>query len=188
MIEDIIKLDHQLFQFINTDLSNAFFDWLMPILRNKLVWIPLYIFMIVFAIKTYKVKGFYLILFLIAAVGIADFGSASIIKPFFNRTRPCNQTSLKNQVILRVPCGSGKSFPSSHASDHFAIAFFVITIFRKKLKYIPLIFTIWAAAICFAQVYVGVHFPIDVTAGMLFGSIIGYLIAKLFLKYIPISI
>ena len=84
MIQEIIKLDHQLFHAINTGLSNVFFDWLMPILRNKLVWIPLYVFIIFFTIKNYKLKGLYLVLFLAAAAGIADFGSASIIKPFFN--------------------------------------------------------------------------------------------------------
>jgi undecaprenyl-diphosphatase len=84
-----------------------------------------------------------------------------------------------------VNCGSGKSFPSTHASDHFSIAIFLVVIFRKKWKYLVAIAVFWAAIICFAQVYVGVHFPVDITVGALFGSLIGYLMAKLFLRYVP---
>ncbi|WP_017258695.1 phosphatase PAP2 family protein [Pedobacter arcticus] len=185
MLEEIIRLDHQLFQAINTGLGNAFFDWLMPIMRNKYTWIPLYIGIIFFAIKAYKVKGLYFVIFLAATVGIADFGSASIIKPIFKRDRPCNEVAFQPVVLSRVPCGSGKSFPSTHASDHFSIAIFLVVIFRKKWKYITAIAIFWAAIICFAQVYVGVHFPIDVMVGALFGSAIGYLVAKIFLKYVP---
>lgn len=185
MLDEIIRLDHQLFQAINTGLSNAFFDWLMPILRNKYTWIPLYIAIIVFAIRAYKVKGLYFVIFLAATVGMADFGSASIIKPLVKRDRPCNELAFQSQVISRVPCGSGKSFPSTHASDHFSIALFLVVIFRKKWRYFTAIALFWAAIISFAQVYVGVHFPVDITVGMLFGSLIGFLMAKLFLKYVP---
>lgn len=188
MLEELIKLDQQLFHAINTGLSNAFFDGLMPILRNKYTWVPLYIFFIAYAIKTYRQKGLYLILFFAATVGIADFGSASVFKPAFNRSRPCNDIKIQQTMILRVPCGNGKSFPSTHASDHFAIAIFLVVVFYKKWKPIIPIAIIWAASICFAQVYVGVHYPFDVTFGMLFGSSIGFLMAKLFIKIIPISI
>lgn len=186
MIEEIIKFDQQLFHAINTGLSNVFFDWLMPILRNKYTWVPLYILIIAFAIKTYKLKGLYLVLFLAATVGIADFGSSGILKPTFNRVRPCNDIEIQKTVITRVPCGLGKSFPSTHASDHFAIAIFLIMIFYKKWKPIIPIAIIWAFLICFAQVYVGVHYPVDVTFGMLFGSLIGFLMAKLFNKKISL--
>ena len=187
MIEDFLKLDQQLFHAINTGLSNVFFDWLMPILRNKYTWVPLYIFIIAFAIKTYKLKGLYLTLFLAVTVGIADFGSSSILKPTFNRLRPCNDIEIQKTVIARVPCGLGKSFPSTHASDHFAIAIFLIMIFYKKWKPIISIAIIWAFLICFAQVYVGVHYPFDVIVGMLFGSLIGFFMAKLFIKNITLS-
>ena len=187
MIEDFLKLDQQLFHAINTGLSNAFFDWLMPILRNKYTWIPLYIFIVAFAVKTYKLKGLYFALFLAATAGIADFGSSSILKPTFNRVRPCNDIEIQKTVITRVPCGLGKSFPSTHASDHFAIAIFLIMIFYKKWKPIISIAIIWAFMICFAQVYVGVHYPFDVIVGMMFGSLIGFCMAKLFNKNITLS-
>ncbi|WP_026904797.1 phosphatase PAP2 family protein [Pedobacter glucosidilyticus] len=187
MIEQLVQLDHQLFFAINKGLSNPVFDFLMPILRNKYTWIPLYLAIIFFATKWYKMKGLYLVIFLAITVSIADFGSASILKSAFKRVRPCNNIELKEQVISRVPCGSGLSFPSTHATDHFAIALFLITIFRKRWKYTLATGLIWAASIAIAQVYVGVHFPIDITAGALLGSFIGFGIAKLYQKYFALS-
>ena len=84
MIEELIKIDQQLFHVINTASSNTFFDCLMPILRNKYTWIPLYIIIIGFALKTFKLKGLYFLIFLAAAAGMADYGSASVLKPTFN--------------------------------------------------------------------------------------------------------
>ena len=184
MIEQLTQLDHQIFFAINNGLSNAFFDFLMPILRNKLTWIPLYALIVFFAIKWYKLKGLYLLLFLGATVGMADYGSASILKPSFERIRPCNNELIKERVISRVPCGSGLSFPSTHASDHFAIAIFFITIFYRRWKPVIPIGLIWAGSICLAQVYVGVHFPADVTVGMLFGSLLAFFVASVFKRYI----
>jgi membrane-associated phospholipid phosphatase len=188
MINELIKIDQQIFEAINIGFGNLFFDWLMPILRNKLTWIPLYLFIIGFALKTYKVKGLYLILFFATTVGIADYGSSSLLKPTFNRIRPCNDTDMQNHIISRVPCGSGKSFPSSHATDHFAIAIFLIIIFAKKWNFVLPACLVWASSICFAQVYVGVHYPIDVFVGAIFGSLVGFAGARLFLKFIPLNI
>lgn len=186
MIEQIIQLDHQLFFAINNGLSNFFFDWLMPILRNKYVWIPLYIFIIAFSIKKYKIKGVYLVLFLSATAGFADFTSAKVMKPAFERLRPCNDEALKDRVIARVGCGSGKSFPSTHATDHFAIAVFLISIFYKRWRPMLSLGILWAASISFAQVYVGVHFPLDITVGALYGSLIGYIFASLYNRYVQL--
>lgn len=183
MIDSILHFDQEIFFFINKTLGNPIFDWIMPILRNKYVWIPLYIAIIAFSISRYRLKGLYLILFLSATVGFADFTSAKILKPTFERVRPCNDETIKDMVNARVGCGSGKSFPSTHATDHFAIAVFLIVIFRRMWKPITVIALIWAGLISFAQIYVGVHYPIDVTVGAIYGSLIGFLFAKLYNRY-----
>lgn len=182
MLQEIIKLDHQLFYAINTGLSNLVFDWLMPILRNRYTWIPLYFFIVYYLIKNLKIKGLYLSLTLIACFAFADFTSASLIKKAIKRPRPCNEITFKSQVIMRVNCGSGFSFPSTHATDHFAIALFLVCVFKNNNKYVSIALISWAFLIAFAQVYVGVHFPIDVICGAIYGAIIGCAFA-LFFKY-----
>jgi membrane-associated phospholipid phosphatase len=185
MPEYLLQFDRHIFHLINHDLSNAFFDVIMPVLRNRLVWIPLYIFIFVFCLWRYKRQGLTIIILLALTFGVADFGSATIIKSAYKRTRPCNDIALKTTIISRVPCGTGYSFPSTHASDHFAIAVFLSMAFYKHYKWILPTLLMWAAAISFAQVYVGVHYPIDVTTGAIYGTLVGLLFGWVLKKLQP---
>src|SRR5690606_41930397 len=118
MFEYLNELDKVIFLSINQGLSNYFFDFLMPILRNPYTWAPLYLFFLIFAIKHYKKKGFIMILFFLMTFGLGDFFSASVIKPSVMRVRPCNEVLIKEQVKVRVRFGSGYSMPSSHATHN----------------------------------------------------------------------
>jgi membrane-associated phospholipid phosphatase len=185
MLDQLLQLDRHLFHIINHDLSNPFFDWLMPLMRNPKFWIPLYLFIIIFSIWRYKKQGVILIVMLFLAVGFADFTSASIIKKNVDRARPCRDQVVSPTVISRVPCGTGYSFPSTHATDHFAIAVFLSRLFFKRWKWVLPATLLWAAIICFAQVYVGVHFPLDVTCGAIYGALVGCLFAWGFRRLQP---
>lgn len=185
MLERLIHYDQELFLLINQVFSNLFFDWLMPILRNPYTWAPLYLFLIIFLIRNYKKKGIVMLVFFIMTFALADSISSSLIKPEVMRIRPCNDVVFKDQIKLRVRCGSGYSFPSSHATNHFALGMFLLVIFRKRWKPIIWLSLGWAASISFAQIYVGVHYPIDILAGAVLGSIIGIFTATIFLYFQP---
>ena len=185
MPDYLLQLDRHLFYFINHDLANPFFDWIMPYLRNPKFWIPLYIFIIGFCIWKFKRQGIIIIILLALSAGFADFTSASIIKPLVKRARPCRDPVVSKTDIERVDCGPAYSFPSTHATDHFAMAFFLIIVFHKKWRWIWLWAILWAGTISFAQVYVGVHFPVDVFCGALYGIFVGWLFSVLFRKLQP---
>lgn len=185
MLDQLTQLDQNLFIAINNGLSNPFFDWLMPLLRNKYFWSPLYLFIVVFLLKNYKRQGFILLVFFLVTFAVADYFSASVIKPAVERLRPCNDPALKAEVISLVRCGSGFSFPSAHASNHFALGMFLITVFYRKWKWILPLALLWAFSISFAQVYVGVHYPLDVIVGGILGCMIGYVIGTVFLSIYP---
>jgi membrane-associated phospholipid phosphatase len=182
MPDFLLQFDRHLFYFINHDLANPFFDWIMPWLRNPKFWIPLYLFIIAFCIWKYKKTGVIIIVLMALSAGFADFTSASIIKPIVKRVRPCHDQVVSQTDILRVGCGPAYSFPSTHATDHFAMAFFLILLFHKKWRWIWLWAILWAGTISFAQVYVGVHFPVDVICGAVYGVLVGCLFAMLFKK------
>ena len=183
MPDQLLQLDRYLFHFVNHGLANPFFDLIMPYLRNPKFWIPLYLFIISFCIWKFKKQGLLIIIFLALCAGFADRTSAGIIKPLIKRTRPCrNLVDLKTDME-RVNCGTGYSFPSTHATDHFAMAFFLILLFYKKWKWIWFWGILWAGVISFAQVYVGVHYPIDVIGGAIYGMIVGWLFLWLFKKF-----
>ncbi len=185
MLNQLLQFDRHLFYLINNGLSNSVFDWLMPIIREPKVWVPLYVFIFCFCIYRYKKTGWYIIILLALTFGVADSGSAGLGKHLIKRVRPCHEPSLSKTIITRIPCGSGYSLPSAHASNHFAIAVFLSMVFYRRWRWIWLIAIFWAAAISFAQVYVGVHYPIDVIAGALYGALTGSLFALLFKKLQP---
>lgn len=184
----IIEIDEWLFQLINQDLHNAVLDYIMPYWRNKYFWIPFYVALAVFLVAKFKARGAYLIVGLLVAVSIADSVSSHVVKQQVQRVRPCNQEELKDEVQLLIRCGTGYSFTSSHATNHFAIAvFLILTLGRiyRKIKW-PLLF--WAATIALGQVYVGVHFPLDIIAGGLLGSLIGWGVAKIYHRFPGIAL
>lgn len=186
MIETITQLDKSLFFLINGEWTGSFLDWIMPLLRDKYFWTPIYVFLVVFFLSQYKWKGFALIGFVLLAFGIADFTSASIIKPMVERLRPCNDLDLAGQIRVLVDCGTGFSFVSSHASNHFAISFLLISLYYRRWKWIfPLCF-LWAFMVSYAQIYVGVHFPVDILGGALLGTAVGLLVGQLEKRFYPV--
>lgn len=180
--------DATLFQIVNAGMSNALFDTVLPWCRERWFWAPAYVFMTAFTVLNFGKRGWLVMLGLIIAVGVADFTSSSIIKKNVQRLRPCNEPALEAVVVERVPCGGGYSFTSSHAANHFAAAFYVIGMFGALARWIRPVVVGWAALIAFSQVYVGVHYPFDVTVGAVLGMGIGSAVARLFKKWDKVGI
>lgn len=178
---NIIQWDIALFEWINNDLSSVFLDFLLPWMREPYFWVPMYIFIIAFVFFNFGLKAYWFVLFLILTAGSADMISSRPIKKTIKRLRPCNTEQV--HVIQRVQCGSGYSFTSSHATNHFAVATFLVFTLGQTFKKIKPWLWGWASIIAFSQVYVGVHFPLDVFAGGILGIIIGKVYALLFDKY-----
>ena len=182
MLEQLLQFDRHLFHIINYGMTNPFFDWIMPWLRTPKFWIPLYVFIVGFCLWRYGKKGIIIIALIACSAGFADFTSASIVKPLVHRLRPCRDPITSLTDVERVTCGSGYSFPSTHATDHFAMAIFMILVFCVRWRWICFWGILWAGSISFAQIYVGVHYPIDVFCGTLYGSFVGWLFYILFKK------
>jgi membrane-associated phospholipid phosphatase len=181
-------LDYTIWYHLNATWHNAFLDAVVPYLRNQWTWAPLYLFLLVFMLQNFGWRGFIWCLIFLATFGISDQLSAHWLKPIFNRIRPCNDPALSQIVHIIVPCGSGKSFPSSHAANHFSLGIFMAITLKPYVKRVFWYAFLWAAAISYAQVYVGVHFPMDVFFGGLLGALVGYFTGKTFNKFVPLSL
>lgn len=180
MLDTILEWDQWLFHLINYDWHNGFLDQMMPYWREKKFWIPMYVVLAAFVIYKFRWKGFYYILAAVLTIGIADPVSSQLIKKNVQRDRPCRAADLEKEVKLLVPCGGGYSFTSSHATNHFALgAFLFLTVGRLFGRWRWLLL-LWAASISFGQVYVGVHYPLDVTVGGLIGASIGWVVYALY--------
>lgn len=174
MLETLLHWDVALFQLINGSLSNPVFDVLLPWCRERWFWAPLYLFVVAFIFVNVQNRPWLIIFGLLLTVGLTDFTSSTLIKKNIHRLRPCNDPEMVDKVQLRVPCGGGYSFTSSHAANHFAIAVFLIGIFGGQVRWLCPAGLCWAGLISFSQVYVGVHYPIDILCGALVGSTIGW--------------
>lgn len=181
LLEKIKDLDYKLFSKINGDWHNSFFDAFFPFTRDALFWAPFYFFLVLFVTINFKKYGWLWALFLILNVFLSDYVSSTLIKENFFRLRPCRDPAIADQVRFLVQtCGLNSSFTSSHAVNHFAAAMFIFTTLKQKVsKWWALIF-LWAFIPCYAQIYVGVHFPGDIVAGILVGLMLGYFMAYLF--------
>jgi membrane-associated phospholipid phosphatase len=178
LLIDIQSFDIQLFKNINHDWTNSFFDNVLPFVRESVIWTPLYLFLVAFAWQNFGKQGWYFILFAVLTVVISNFISSDLIKNWVNRPRPCRTPGLDHHLLLNR-CPISGSFTSSHATNHFAMAMFLFQTLRFTVKW-AWVFFIWAFIIIYAQVYVGVHFPVDVIAGALLGSFIGHTMAMVF--------
>lgn len=177
--------DTQLLLKINTEWTNPLLDSIYPWYREANAWVPLYLFLIVFAIMNFKAKALPWILFAVLTATLTDQLSSSFIKNLVERPRPCREELLIGQVRLILNnCSGGYSFPSSHATNHFGFAMFLFLTLRPIMKKWSYVFFIWAATIAYGQVYVGVHYPLDIVAGTLLGCLIGYFTGTYFNKRI----
>jgi len=72
--------------------------------------------------------------------------------------------------LVKDYCGGQFGFISSHSSNSFALAVFLIGILGKKFKYFSVLILVWAVLVSYSRIYLGVHYPGDVVVGGIFGS------------------
>lgn len=175
--------DQRLFIELNSMHTNSFFDSLMPFLRNGPNWYPLYVFLGAFVLLNFRSRGGWWILFFISTIAITDMTGTYIFKHNVERLRPCADPDFFFHVRLLVDrCSGGYSFVSNHAANHFGMATFLFLTFKPVMKRWSWIFFLWAALIAYAQVYVGVHYPLDVLSGAIIGILAGTLTGFVFNK------
>ena len=174
MIEALDNLDKQLFYFLN-GLHHASLDPLMFAISGKILWIPLYIFLVYLIVKEWKKRWYVPLLAVGLAIGASDIICSQVLKPTTERLRPTRDPEMQDKVHkVNGYRGGMYSFASSHASISFAISLFFHFLFRRKHSWTWLLF-IWAIIVAYSRIYLGVHFPGDIIAGALIGMGFGWL-------------
>lgn len=179
MIEQIIQWDKELLVALNGS-SSLFLDGIMMTITKTSTWLPLFACLLYAVLRNNKWRGSLLIILMIVLlVTLADQFSSSFCKPFFHRLRPSREPDLANVIDLvnDYRCGL-YGFISSHAANTFSVSVFFILLMRKWKA--GLLLLLWACLSSYSRMYLGVHYPLDILAGTLWGVTCGFLVYALY--------
>lgn len=171
MIEWLKQLDTALFYLLNRDIQNTLLDIVMPVISGR-SYIIIFPFLVFFLIKEKK-NGVIILVLSVVSVIAAD-GAGNALKHIIGRARPCN--ALEN-VHLLYGCSKSFSMPSNHSVNAFAFVTPFLAMTKDRVKYI---FLFVAVLVAFARVYVGVHYPFDITVGAAVGALLSLFVICLF--------
>ena len=115
-----------------------------------------------------KQKKWRAIFALVLSIAISDLMVVRVLKPMVGRVRPCHTLQ---DIEAPLGCGPGKSFPSAHSSNGFAVCVTAAAHIPYGYYFLLPI----AAGVAWSRVALGVHYPSDILFGALFGSLFAFL-------------
>jgi undecaprenyl-diphosphatase len=184
ILDYIVNKDISLFIYLN-NLGSVHWDEFWLFVTNKFTSIPLYIILLFLAYKQFGLKKMMIVLlFALLLVAFSD-QTANLFKYSFKRLRPCHNNDIASIIrIVKEGCGGLYGYFSGHAINSMGIAVFFGLLLKNKYKFLLTILIVWAVIIAYSRIYVGVHYPLDVLTGMLFGLVYGYIFYKLFTYFL----
>ena len=171
MLDQLLEWDIALFLFLN-GLGTSFFDPFWMLMTHKATNFAVYLVLLFWF---YRFKGMKQTLFLLLSVGALILVTDQITNVFkngFERLRPCHNLEVQDVMrLVKSGCGGLYSYFSGHASNSFALATYFSILFSARFPKLKFVLFLIAACIAYSRVYVGVHFPLDIVSGAVFGTL-----------------
>lgn len=183
LIEKLVRLDQQLFVSLQA-YDAPWLDACMVFVTNKYNWAPAYLLLLGWMAYNYRKAAIFLVLQLLAGIGLADYLASGICKPFFARLRPCHDPAVQEYIRELVGCGGQFGFVSSHASTSAALAL-GLSLLLPKYRVLQAIAWVWAFVYSYSRIHVGVHYPADVVGGWLIGWFSAFVAVWLVNRFFP---
>jgi len=179
MLESMLSYERDFFFLINGNHTEML-NYVMWIFSSTAIWAPLVVvFLFAFIYKKGWQEWLPILLAVALVILLCDQFTSTLCKPLFARYRPTHHPLFMEQVQIVFGYTGGRyGFMSSHAANTFGFAAFTAMLFRYK-PYTLIVF-LWAAITGYSRIYLGVHFISDVVCGAIIGTIIGFLVYKLY--------
>ncbi len=175
IFQPILDLDQYLFYLINQ--LTLSWEWLDIFGIFCAQYLGYFIWSILLILLVLKFKNYWKVIFeAVATAVVSRFLITGTIRLIMPRLRPFNDPTAK----ILVDKMSESSFPSGHASFYFALST-IIYLYNKKLG---ILFYILSVFIVAGRVFVGIHWPSDILAGIVVALFSSWLVHKLFKKFI----
>jgi len=171
MIEMITKWDEAAFLWLNSFHSEAL-DPIVQQLTQTITWIPLYLLVLYQIYRIDPKNTAWILGGVMLTILLSDQVASGLMKPYFERLRPCHDPRWEGMLHLYRRCGGLYGFVSSHAANTFGLATFLTLKLGKKQKAIAWLF-LYALVVSYTRIYLGVHYPLD----LFFGAVVGVLAA-----------
>jgi undecaprenyl-diphosphatase len=178
-MEYLESIDRQLLLLIN-GLNSPFFDYVFHHISQTITGMPLYLFIIYYFFKKFpKPRAFQYTVVLVLSVALADLTSVHLFKDVFERYRPSHNLDIADKLHFVNDYRGGKyGFVSSHAANLFALATFLMLVFKRNA--LTIFVFIWACLGSYSRMYLGVHYPSDIIGGALLGSLIANILYRFY--------
>ena len=178
MIDQLIEYDKALFLFLN-NLGVPTWDKLWLLITNRLTFIPLYAILLYLIYKKFGLKTLLICVVVVALMITFTDQGTNLFKRGFKRLRPCGTEGVMDQMrYMAVRCGK-YGFFSGHSSNSMAAAVFAGLLLRPYYRNLIFILLFWSAIVAYSRIYVGVHYPLDIFCGLIFGALSGFGFYKL---------
>lgn len=174
MLRQIVAWDNRILKKLAAKHTPVLNKILVPVTKsgnNGYIWFAICIPLLL--LNKYRLTGFTVILAMI----ISGLTGEITIKHIVGRVRPCNRDFGKD-LLIKHP--AHYSFPSGHTSSSFAVA--MVMFFMLPALFIPVL--LYACLMGFSRMYLLVHYPTDVIAGVFLGTLCGS-VAVAVSPYIP---
>lgn len=179
MLEQLLEYDTQLFVFLN-GLGNETWDGFWLLVTNEFTFGPLYAILLFLIYKKYGWKTLLIMILVIAAMITFTDQMTNVVKRSVLRFRPCACDEIMDTIrYIAERCSTNRSFFSGHAANSMAAAVFGGLVLRSYYKNLIFLLLFWAFMVAYSRIYVGVHFPLDIFCGMIFGALSGFAFYKL---------
>lgn len=178
MLDQLINYDTELFLFLN-NLGTPTWDGLWLLITNKLTFVPLYAALLFVIYKKLGLKNLGLLVLLVTAMIVVTDQGTNKFKKGVERLRPCGQEGVKEYARFVAPRCGKYGFFSGHSSNSMSAAIFgglLLFPFYRRLIYGLIL---WSLIVAYSRIYVGVHYPLDIVCGLIYGALVGFGFYKL---------